>query len=59
MSSRCSEAEAEHRRAIAWIDSLTDDELHHLEQQSKANRSGRDLRTELTGYVARVRKTDS
>ncbi|MFK4600344.1 hypothetical protein [Streptomyces pristinaespiralis] len=53
------EAEAEHRRAVAWIDSLTDDELHHVEQQSKASRSGRNLRTELTGYVARVRETGS
>ncbi|MGW7469305.1 hypothetical protein ACWGJT_32720 [Streptomyces xantholiticus] len=53
------EADAAHRRAGAWIDSLTDEELHHLEHQSKANRAGRDLHTELTAYVAHAREASS
>lgn len=49
------EEEAEHRRRVAWVDSLTDDELDELQQhaRSAAGDLG-NLRAELAEYIARV-----
>ncbi|WP_141720821.1 hypothetical protein [Streptomyces sp. Ncost-T10-10d] len=48
------EEEAEHRRMVAWVDGLSADELVALQRQPVAG-AGRDLRAELTAYVARAR----
>ncbi|MEW2468011.1 hypothetical protein AB0919_23780 [Streptomyces sp. NPDC046994] len=49
------EEEAEHRRMVAWLDALTDDELDELQRQagSVADAHG-DLLAELTAYIARA-----
>ncbi|MEU1596616.1 hypothetical protein ABZ468_28125 [Streptomyces sp. NPDC005708] len=53
------EEEAEHRRMIAWLDALTDAELHELQQQARsAAEADRDLRAELAGCLARTRPAD-
>ncbi|MEU1667060.1 hypothetical protein ABZ547_26345 [Streptomyces sparsogenes] len=49
------EEEAEHRRMIAWIDSLTEAEFDELERQTRpvAGAHG-DLRAELAAYIERA-----
>ncbi|MFF8035837.1 hypothetical protein [Streptomyces sp. NPDC016626] len=49
------EEAAEFRRASAWVDDLTDDELRELHQQAMAAGAGGDLRAELGQYLARTR----
>lgn len=49
------EEEAEHRRRVAWIDSLTDDDLDELQQQARSAAGDLgNLRAELAKYIARV-----
>ncbi|MFE0775387.1 hypothetical protein [Streptomyces sp. NPDC058861] len=47
--------EAEFRRATAWVEDLSDEELLDLQQQSAGGEAGRDLRAELGQYLARAR----
>ncbi|MFD5794911.1 hypothetical protein ACFWIO_15455 [Streptomyces diastatochromogenes] len=53
------EEEAEPRRKVAWIDSLTEAEFDELERQTRpaANAQG-DLRAELAAYLERARSAD-
>jgi hypothetical protein len=49
------EEKAEHRRAVAWTDSLTDDELGELHRQARPVPGAHgDLRSGLAAYIARV-----
>ncbi|WP_440581249.1 hypothetical protein [Streptomyces sp. PT19] len=51
--------EAEYRRMIVWVDSLTDAEVDELQQQARlAAGAGGDLRAKLTAYLARSQHTD-
>ncbi|MFG3016121.1 hypothetical protein ACGFZB_37870 [Streptomyces cinerochromogenes] len=53
------EEEAEHRRRVAWIDSLTEAELDELQRQTRLAASAQgDLRAELAEYIARARPAD-
>lgn len=46
------EEEAEHRRWVAWVDSLTDDELDELQRQARSAVGALgDLRAELAAYL--------
>ncbi|ANP52100.1 hypothetical protein J2Z21_009606 [Streptomyces griseochromogenes] len=46
------EEEAEHRRKVAWINSLTQAELDELERQTRLAASAQDdLRAELAAYL--------
>ncbi|MFF0794724.1 hypothetical protein [Streptomyces spiralis] len=49
------EEEAEHRRMIAWVDSLTEAELDELQQQASAAADALgDLSAELAAYIERA-----
>lgn len=49
------EKEAEHRRMIAWVDSLTEAELDELQQQAKSTaHADGDLRAALGAYIDRA-----
>ncbi|MEW2436010.1 hypothetical protein AB0952_17925 [Streptomyces caniferus] len=53
------EEEAEHRRRVAWIDSLTEAEFDELERQTRLAASVQgDLRAELAAYLERARSAD-
>ncbi|MDX3364089.1 hypothetical protein ACIBWG_32455 [Streptomyces griseoaurantiacus] len=53
------EEEAEHRRRVAWVDSLTEAELDELQQQGRLAVSAHgDLGAELAAYIARTRPAD-
>ncbi|AWI27340.1 hypothetical protein [Streptomyces tirandamycinicus] len=51
------EEEAEHRRDVAWVDQLTDDELKALQQQAADSAKPGDLRIRLRDLTAQNRAT--
>ncbi|RSS79739.1 hypothetical protein EF919_40990 [Streptomyces sp. WAC02707] len=53
------EEETEFRRATAWVENLSDEELLDLQQQTTTGEAGRDLRAELGQYLARARPADA
>ncbi|MGW1290726.1 hypothetical protein ACWD4N_46015, partial [Streptomyces sp. NPDC002586] len=48
------EEQAAAKHMIAWVDTLTDDEIEALQHQAAAG-DGRDLRAELADFLARIR----